>query len=138
MKYIIRNYKPLTIPNSIDFEKITEHDFILKINGSEVKIVDETNLYEKYNKIEPKSVHLTKSECKDVKEEFDAQEDPYPYSIIYNKLEGKQLPHKAAFINWSDTPGVARMLCSNGRVFLVPVSALKGRGFSLPYNDIIR
>ena len=142
MKHIIKNYIPLTVPDSIEFEKVNENEnnmFKLKVNGDEVTVVSE---YLGGTKSEPEIVHLSKNMCKHVEEEFASQDKPYPYIVEnfeYNGFCGKSTGgfanYRATFVNWTGDPGIARMLCSDGEVRLIPTFALKGRGFSLPYDD---
>jgi len=134
MKYNIYNYKPLSIPNSIEFNEIegsTLFEFV--ING--VPVSSSSNSESSIK------VKLTKEECMAVEEEFNAMDDPYPFIIrnfSYGGFSGKILKglakYKASFLNWTGDPGVARMLCSDGIVRLIPTFALKGKGFSLPYD----
>lgn len=157
MKYIIEEYKPLTIPRSIGFEKIETFDpnihdpwmkveinnnnlFLLKINNVVVKVIPEYLDGPKPEKIRP--IYLTGDRCKNVEEEFRAQNKPYPYIIKNFKYDGFMgrlaknfAVYRAAFVNWSNDPGTANMLCSDGQYRLIPTFALKGGGISLPYND---
>ena len=142
MEYKIKDYTPLTIPKSIEFEKVKDNLFTLKINGDKVTVVSE---YLCGTVSEPKPIHLTKDACECVKEELLAQDEPYPcviknftYNGFMGKLSGGLANYRASFINWSGDPGISRMTCSDGKVRLIPTFALKGCGFSLPYDDTIK
>lgn len=134
MIYNIHNYKPLSVPRSIEFNEIEGSPlFELVINGVPVSMSSRSGSSIK--------IRLTKDECLVVKEEFNAMDDPYPFIIRnfrYGGFSGKLLNgfarYKASFINWTGDPGIARMLCSDGVIRLIPTFALKGKGYSLPYD----
>ena len=140
MKYVIKNYIPLTIPKSINFNKVTDDVFMIEVNGEVI-----TSVPEHLNETgvgKATIVYIREDECQAVKEVFMSHNKPYPFNIKnfrYNSFTGKLAkglaPYKAKFINWTGDPGIARMLCSDGRVRLIPTFALKGGGFSLPYDD---
>lgn len=139
MKYIIKDYEPLTIPKSINLKE-TKKSFTLEINGATVKVIPEYIDGLQPDKI--KSVQISKEEYESIKEEFNAQEDPYPFIIKnfkYNGFIGQNLdgiaPYKAVFIKWSGDPGIAQMMCSDRQTRLIPTFALKGHGYSLPYDN---
>ena len=134
MRYIIKDYIPLTIPKSINFNKLKNGLFTIEINEEVI-----TSIL-KFGKATP--VYIREDECQAVKEVFMSHNKIYPHMIknfVYNGFTGKlakgTAPYKAKFINWTGDPGIARMLCSDGRVRLIPTFALKGGGFSLPYDD---
>lgn len=128
----IHNYKPLSVPRSIEFNEIEGSPlFELVINGVPVSRSSRSG-----NIIKLK---LTKDEYLAVEEEFNAMDSPYPFIIrnfSYGGFSGKLLKgfakYKASFINWTGDPGIARMLCSDGVIRLIPTFALKGKGCSLP------
>lgn len=134
MIYNIHNYKPLSVPRSIEFNEIEGSPlFELVINGVPVSMSSRSGSSIK--------IRLTEEECISVKEEFNAMDDPYPFIIknfSYGGFSGKLLNgfarYKASFINWTGDPGIARMLCSDGVIRLIPTFALKGKGYSLPYD----
>lgn len=135
MSYNIHNCKPLSVPKSIKFNKVKGNPlFELVINGVPVSSSSRSGSSIK--------IRLTKEECIGVEEEFNAMDDPYPFIIrhfIYGGFSGKLLngftKYKASFINWTGDPGIARMLCSDGVIRLIPTFALKGKGYSLPHDD---
>ena len=138
MSLTIKNYEPLTIPKSIRSRKVDkmgnekmEDLFELIINGEVV--------YASTHDGSPVPARLTQEAYDNIEEEFLAQEKPYPYIVqnfIYGGFSGQLKPgfadYRAGFINWTRDPGIARMLCSDGKVRLIPTFALKGRGYSLP------
>ena len=134
MRYNIHNYKPLSVPRSIEFNEIEDSPlFEFVINGVPVSSSSSSRGSIK--------IRLTKEECIGVKEEFNAMDAPYPFIIrnfSYGGFSGKLLngfaKYKASFINWTGDPGIARMLCSDGVIRLIPTFALKGKGYSLPYD----
>lgn len=138
MKLNINNsYKHLTVPRSIkrvetnEFSKRGDPLFKLEINGS---IVSKT---ESFGGTE--DVTLTEELCGFVIDEFNVMDEPYPHIIKhfkYGGVYGRPLkgfaPYKGKFINWTGNPGIARMLCSDGEVRLIPTFALKSMGYTLP------
>ena len=140
MRYIIKDYIPLTIPKSIYFNKVTDNVFMIEVNGEVVTSVPEHLNETGVDKAT--IVYIREDECQAVRKTFMSHDRVYPHSIKnfgYNGFTGKltkgMVPYKAKFINWTGDPGMARMLCSDGRVRLIPTFALKGGGFSLPYDD---
>ena len=138
MSLIIKNYKSLTVPKSIRPRKVDkmgnekmEDLFELIINDEVVYVSTHDNT--------PVPTRLTREAYDNIEEEFLAQEKPYPYIVQnfdYGGFSGKLLPgsagYRAEFINWTGDPGIARMLCSDGVIRLIPTFALKGKGYSLP------
>lgn len=140
MRYIIKDYIPLTIPKSINFNKLMDSIFMIEVNGEVITFVSERPDGTKIGKATP--VYIREDECQAVRETFMSHDKVYPHSIKnfgYNGFTGRltkgMAPYKAVFVNWTGDPGIARMLCSDGRVRLIPTFALKGGGFSLPYDD---
>lgn len=132
MRYNIHNYTPLSVPRSIEFNEIEGSPlFEFIINGVPVSSSGSSI-----------KIRLTEEECIAVKEEFNAMDTPYPFIIrnfSYGGFSGKLLRgfarYKASFINWTGDPGIARMVCSDGIIRLIPTFALKGKGYSLPYDS---
>ena len=138
MSLTIKNYKPLTVPKSIKCRKVDKIGNEKIGDLFEIIINDEAVLTCTYSGT-PTPVRITRKMYDGIEEEFLAQEETYPYIVrnfIYGGFSGKLRPgftkYKAGFINWTGDPGIARMLCSDGRVRLIPTFALKGKGYSLP------
>ena len=60
-------------------------------------------------------------------------------NFTYNGFVGRHLPGKASytatFVEWTDDPGVATFLCSDGKERLIPTFALIGDQSGLPKQD---
>ena len=60
-------------------------------------------------------------------------------NFTYNGFGGEKLPGKApytaTFVEWTDDPGVAIFLCSDGKERLIPTFALIGDKRGLPEQD---
>ena len=60
-------------------------------------------------------------------------------NFTYNGFCGQHLPGKApytaTFIRWTDDPGVAIFLCSDGKERLIPTFAIIGDTSGLPKQD---
>lgn len=139
MRYIIKDYIPLTVPKSIDFKEINGI-FMIEINGAIVTSISECLIKSKINEATP--VYIRKDECQAVRDTFMSHNKTYPHVVKnfeYNGFTGQMMkgiaPYRAKFVNWTGDPGIARMLCSDGRVRLIPTFALKGGEFSLPYDN---
>ena len=67
----------------------------------------------------------------------------YPYTVTnftYNGFMGTVLKgttsYKVAFSNWTGDPGIARMICSDGKARLIPTFALRNNVISLPPDNV--
>jgi len=60
--------------------------------------------------------------------------------FTYNGFYGQPLPGKApytaTFVEWTNDPGVATFLCSDGKERLIPTFALIGDQSGLPKQDM--
>jgi len=60
-------------------------------------------------------------------------------NFTYNGFGGQHLPGKApytaTFVEWTNDPGVATFLCSDGKERLIPTFALIGDQSGLPKQD---
>lgn len=148
--YLINNYDPLTIPEHLEFQPVMDGDkqatdfdgqkkFKLFINGEPVKCI---NQHLRSCSWPCDDYVIPENRVGRLMQGFANLATKFPFEVRnfeYNGFMGKMLPgvaeYRAQFLRWSGDPGVAVMICSDGKERFIPTFAIEGAHLALPMDD---